>query len=491
MYISGELLQACCKWNLDDRYELRIWTNDTLNEGDIIFLKISDIPFFLSNPPCKKVRLVIHNSDETFEESHYDMLEPYTLSVQAVNCNSLRAGQLPLGFRDNQYTPHSVLDEVKNEGYVEKDILCLVNFLIETNPKERSECFDYFNGQNFCSFQGGYFTYDKQKSLTHTDTETQQRRRDFYRLLKRSKFVVCPQGTGVDTHRFYEALFFGAIPIVKTSFLDKLYMKYKNVVVVKEWSDVTHEFLIHDCHVTEKINFSKNLTFITYGDITFENSRNRLVKEAQDTGIFKRCIGYTPDDLDEEFKASCKSLLSHRKGGGYWCWKPHIVLKTMQSIPENEWILYADAGCTLIQDRKDQIFEQIAFMDSHNKLVSAYQMNHLEKTWTKGDLFDYFGIIENKDIKDTGQYVGGVFLVKNHEKTQRLFEMMVKIMSEQPSLIDDSPSSISNDVSFNEHRHDQSLFSIIMKLNPDMTYVIPKDETYHGNAFVQALRLKE
>jgi hypothetical protein len=263
-------------------------------------------------------------------------------------------------------------------------------------------------------------------------------------------------------------------------------MKYKNVVVVKEWSDVTHEFLI-----SKSPNCKSNVTFITYGDTAFEKSRTRLIKEAQDTGIFKRCIGYTPDDLDEEFKINCKSLLSQKRGGGYWCWKPHVVLKTMQSIPENEWILYADAGCTLIQDRKDQVFEQIAFMNSYNKLISAYQMNHLEKTWTKGDLFDYFGIIENKDVKDTGQYVGGVFLVKNHEKTQRLFEMMVKIISEHPLLIDDSPSSISNDVSFNEHRHDQSLFSIIRKLNPDMTYVIPKDETFHGNAFVQAMRLKD
>jgi beta-1,4-mannosyl-glycoprotein beta-1,4-N-acetylglucosaminyltransferase len=233
------------------------------------------------------------------------------------------------------------------------------------------------------------------------------------------------------------------------------------------------------------------ITFITYGDTAFEKSRTRLIKEAQDTGIFKRCIGYTPDDLDEEFKMSCKSLLSQKRGGGYWCWKPHVVLKTMQSIPENEWILYADAGCTLVRERKEQVLEQIEIMEKENKLVSAYQMNHLEKSWTKGDMFNYFGIVENKHIKETGQYVGGVFLVKNHEKTRRIFERMLEIMSGLSFLIDDSPSIISNDSSFNEHRHDQSLFSIIRKLNPDITYVIPKDETYHGNAFVQALRLKE
>ena len=481
MYISGELLQSYCKWNLDSRYNVRLWTNETLTEGDNVFLKICDIPLFLSNPPHKKVRFVIHNSDETFEESHYDILEPYTLSIQAVNCNSTRAVQLPLGFRDNQYTSHSVLDEVKNEGPVEKDIFCLVNFLIETNTKERSDCLNYFKEQTFCSIQGDYFTYDKRKSLTHTDTETQQRRKEFYRLLKRSKFVVCPQGTGADTHRFYEALFFGAIPIVKTSFLDRLYTKYRNVVIVKEWTDVTTELL--------NKYLCDNLTFITYGDNIFEKSRARLVKEAQDTGIFKRCIGYTSDNLDSDFKKSCESLLSQQKGGGYWCWKSHIVLKTMQSIPENEWILYADAGCTLIQQRKEQVFEQIEIMEKTGKFISGYQMPHIiEKYWTKPELLEFMGVSKNKNITDTGQYVGGVFLIQNNKITRDIMHTIESIIKNHPHLIDDSHTSVV-DPSFQQHRHDQSLFSLIRKINSQYTYTIPKDETFHGNAFVQALRI--
>lgn len=722
MYISGELINSYCKWNLDNRYALRLWSHSTLEEGDSVFLKMCDVPQFLANPPHKKVRLVIHNSDETFEEGHYDVLEPYILSVEAVNCNSTRAIQLPLGFRDDQYTPHSVLDEVMNEGYVEKDILCLVNFLIATNNNERSDCLNYFKEQPFATLGGDYFTYDKNKSLTHSDEETVKRRRAYYRLLKRSKFVICPQGTGVDTHRLYEAIFFGAIPIVKTSFLDKLYMKSGKVVIVNDWSDVTFDFLLSkinlefysqqgedilvfkkyinkvcedgvfleiggydgvtfsntkffedtlhfkglliepvkkqfdklvknrkksiclncaadnfereveikgneatagidmymsesfknvfhsstssanekitayplskilnqnnityvdffsldveggeeavlrgidfqsvqfyiicvelDGHNTEKddrcreillkngftfdfrvcinefwINKAynridklytpligslrppvfrflengcrlevlknlNNITFITYGDDVFERSRTRLVKEANESGIFKKCIGYTADDIDPLFKNTCRSLFSQKRGGGYWCWKPHIVLKTMQSIPESEWILYADAGCTLVQERKTQIFEQIDEMEKENKLISAYQMHHLEKDWTKGDMFNYFGLFDNKNISDSGQYIATVFLVKNHIKTRQMFEKIIEIIVSKPHLIDDSQSTTRNCDSFNEHRHDQSLFSIMRKLNPDIVYVIPKDETYHGNAFVQATRLR-
>ena len=232
------------------------------------------------------------------------------------------------------------------------------------------------------------------------------------------------------------------------------------------------------------------IAFVSYANHVFEKAGNRIKHEAQQTGLFNTIKVFTPSDLDSEFIEKNRYLLSQERGGGYWCWKPHIVLKTMQSIPENEWILYADAGCTLVQERKTQLFEHIDEMEKENKLITAYQMSHLEKDWTKGDMFNYFGLIDNKNISNSGQYVGGVFLVKNHRKTRNMFGKMIEIIEGNSHLIDDSPSIIQNDDSFKEHRHDQSLFSIMRKLNPDIVYVIPKDETYHGNAFVQAQRLR-
>lgn len=66
---------------------------------------------------------------------------------------------------------------------------------------------------------------------------------------------------------------------------------------------------------------------------------------------------------------------------------------------------------------------------------------------------------------------------------------MVFIMENYPNLIDDSPSKIENDKSFNEHRHDQSLFSVILKINKEITMLVP-DSTYHGSNFIQATRIR-
>lgn len=57
------------------------------------------------------------------------------------------------------------------------------------------------------------------------------------------KFWVSPRGNGLDCHRTWEALYLGAIPIVRTSSLDPLYDGLP-VLIVSDWSSVTEQFLL-------------------------------------------------------------------------------------------------------------------------------------------------------------------------------------------------------------------------------------------------------
>ena len=66
----------------------------------------------------------------------------------------------------------------------------------------------------------------------------------FYDTCHRSKYTLCPVGAGFATHRFYEALYLGSIPIVtrtNTPF-DKIYKVFP-CLVVNDWSEVTEEML--------------------------------------------------------------------------------------------------------------------------------------------------------------------------------------------------------------------------------------------------------
>ena len=60
--------------------------------------------------------------------------------------------------------------------------------------------------------------------------------------MAQSKFVLSPEGAGIDSHRTWEALLMGCYPIVLSSTLNPLYEDLP-VVVVSNWNEITEEFL--------------------------------------------------------------------------------------------------------------------------------------------------------------------------------------------------------------------------------------------------------
>jgi hypothetical protein len=88
--------------------------------------------------------------------------------------------------------------------------------------------------------------------------------------LSEYQFCACPPGMGIDTHRVWEALMVGTIPIVLTSPLNELYTELP-VVIVDSFEAITPETLrmiygmMHAPGV--KYNFSK--LYMPYWDSYF------------------------------------------------------------------------------------------------------------------------------------------------------------------------------------------------------------------------------
>ena len=61
--------------------------------------------------------------------------------------------------------------------------------------------------------------------------------KDYVELLKKSHYVICPEGNGIDTHRIYETIFADAVPIVLNS---PLWRMHRNLgcLIVNKWSDI-------------------------------------------------------------------------------------------------------------------------------------------------------------------------------------------------------------------------------------------------------------
>ncbi len=119
---------------------------------------------------------------------------------------------------------------VKNEEInAEKDIL--VSFRIETNAKDRQACFDYFSGiSEIVTFRQNFEEYRRDFDYVV----------DFFREVRRHKFVVCPFGNAYDCHRNWETFSLGGIPIIKRHRSMEAFYDMA-AWFVDDWSEVTPE----------------------------------------------------------------------------------------------------------------------------------------------------------------------------------------------------------------------------------------------------------
>jgi hypothetical protein len=210
------------------------------------------------------------------------------------------------------------------------------------------------------------------------------------------------------------------------------------------------------------------IIFITFGTSEYANSVNRITGEAKSFGIFDEVYGFTDASLRSmEVYPMMERFLHLRSksiGYGFWIWKPAVILHALTLIEDGDIVVYADAGCHLNINGLEKLKEvYLRSLTQHD--IFAFQMNHLlEYQYTKGCVFDYLGIRENRSITHTGQYVGGIQMIKktssSHEFLFRWFELGLT-----GNLITDSQCD-TNFEGFIAHRRDQSLFSCLAKMYP-------------------------
>jgi len=228
----------------------------------------------------------------------------------------------------------------------------------------------------------------------------------------------------------------------------------------------------------KKSNMTKNIenvVLVTYGDQNFANSKNLLASEGYDFGFRKFFIG-SPNDLPGSFLDKHRNFFQKSKrGAGYWLWKPLIVKNCLSMINMGDYLLYADAGCTINLRGRQRFNEWLDLCEE--KDILSFQMSHLkEKCWSKMSLVNYLDC-NQKEYLETGQISATTFLLKKTPNIVNLINDWFDVSSLEWT-IDDTESDILNDPSFREHRHDQSVFSLLRK---KYSCFAIEDETYPLN----------
>jgi hypothetical protein len=92
--------------------------------------------------------------------------------------------------------------------------------------------------------------------------------------LRRYAFCLCPRGNGIDTHRMWEALYLGCIPIVKKhnthNFDEDL-----PIIFVDSWLEVTQQFLLEKIKTIDYSLFNSPLLTMSYWKERIINEKNK------------------------------------------------------------------------------------------------------------------------------------------------------------------------------------------------------------------------
>ena len=147
-------------------------------------------------------------------------------------------------------------------------------------------------------------------------------------------------------------------------------------------------------------------------------------------------------------------------------------------MKENDVLLYADAGCIIQNSHKEELKRLFKVIDT-DLIIASLTCN--EHEWCKMDLLKHLEM-ENHRLLKTGQRQSSAIIFKKCEKTMKLLREWYDISCNY-HFIDDSPSIQSNIPSFKEHRHDQSVFSLLTK-----KYNIYSNESIKDGVYIARFR---
>lgn len=241
-----------------------------LNEGDIVFCNTEHVKLLFkllkNNTKHKNLILITSQSDIEIDSkllkklpscfSRWFCINSKIISDQIIN--------IPLGIANN-YEKNLKEIEIKYspKNYLNlKKYMLYINFNVNTNRKVREPIYKIFKSDE--DFYVSKYDSDKQ---------------NYQMNIVNSNFILCPEGNGLDTHRVWEVLYSGSIPIVKKF---SGFESFKNlpILFVDKFEDINKEFLNKSFEKFEEMNFNLELLDFKYWSNFI--LKNKIVKNSSE-----------------------------------------------------------------------------------------------------------------------------------------------------------------------------------------------------------------
>lgn len=246
-FISGDTFRSYSKHVFDEQSS---FVPENVANKDLVFVKSDMLERYFKeiHPQINnKYVLLSHNSDDSICSDFNDFIDSNIIHWFAQNLVedfSEKVSILPIGLENRWYFNNGKIGILKKfaKHNTKKNLLALSLFNPTTNSK-RIELSNIIKNNDL---------------ITKPEIKNKAEYLDY---VSRSKFVLCPEGNGPDTHRIWESLLFESIPIMnKSSFSNILKKAGIPIYILKNWKEINNlnYDLLNANYEKNKLSFESN-----------------------------------------------------------------------------------------------------------------------------------------------------------------------------------------------------------------------------------------
>lgn len=220
-----------------------------------------------------------------------------------------------------------------------------------------------------------------------------------------------------------------------------------------------------------------HLVSVSYADGCCWQSLRKNRRQALAVGV-DEARAYGRKDLGPDWVAQHSKILSQRRGGGWWLWKPYVILRALKD-PSLPWhrgvVIWVDAGNYLHADPRPLVKTALDGSD-----VSAMRLKWcLEADWTSATTLQRLNVSGRYAVVDRPQLGAYFLLFRKTELAISFVEEWLRLSEDRetllgaeaansgdlaPALAPTASTALAREMpSFQKHQADQSIFSVLFK----------------------------
>lgn len=191
----------------------------------------------------KRVIVITHNGDWNMDDSYIIPECVDTWYAQNVDTYNPKVVSIPIGLENPwwfvaEHKKDKMLAMMKKPKQIRN--LVYVNHSRFTKPRPRIAAYQWFQGWQWATCKEGVNGHEFD---------------DYLDNLFNHHFMCCPEGNGIDTHRTWEALYMGTIPIEIRNANNRFYADLP-ICFVDRWEECTLSFLERELDRINKLSWN-------------------------------------------------------------------------------------------------------------------------------------------------------------------------------------------------------------------------------------------